>query len=242
MLDHRQIVRDEQISQAHFGLQIFEQVDDLRLNRHIKGRHRFVTHDQFGRHGQSTGNADALALAARKLVRKAPHVAGVQAHGFQQIDHAGLVFSGRLGELVDGQRFTNDGFDRHARVERGEGVLKNDLHVTPHFAQRLRVHGGDVLAIESHLAIAGLDQAQDATARGGLAATGLAHHAQGFPGSNAEADAVHGMHSVNFTAEQPPLDREVFGQALDLQKFGRLVGRLADRIGCVRSVGQRSGV
>ena len=171
-------------------------------------------------------------------MRKAPHVFGVQAHGFEQIDHAGLVFSGRLGELVDGQRLANDGFDRHARVERCERVLKNDLHVASHFAQRLRVHGGDVLAVEADLAAAGLDQPQDAAARGGLAATGLAHHAQGFASGNAEADAVHGVHAVDFTAEQSPLDREIFGQALDLQQ----VGRLAGRSGCVRSMGQGNSV
>ena len=37
VLDHRQVVRDEQVGEALFALQIHHQIDDLRLDRHVEG-------------------------------------------------------------------------------------------------------------------------------------------------------------------------------------------------------------
>src|SRR5882724_5171361 len=56
----------------------------------------------------------------------------------------------RLGEhLADG----------HARVERGVGVLEDDLHVAPARAHLPVAQREDVLALELHRAAGGLDQA-----------------------------------------------------------------------------------
>src|SRR5215469_11001180 len=78
MLDDREIVRDEQIGQVLFALQIHHQVDDLRLDRDVEGRNRLVADDQLGVQGQRSGDADALALSARKLVRVAAHLHAAQ--------------------------------------------------------------------------------------------------------------------------------------------------------------------
>ena len=40
--DYGHVVRDEQVRQAALGLQGHQQVNDLRLDRHVKRRHRFV--------------------------------------------------------------------------------------------------------------------------------------------------------------------------------------------------------
>ncbi len=48
VFNHRQIVRYEQVGQTHFGLQILQQVDHLRLNGHIERRNGFVAHNEFG--------------------------------------------------------------------------------------------------------------------------------------------------------------------------------------------------
>ena len=74
VLDHRQVVGDEHQRQAVAGLQVLEQVEDLGLHRHVEGRHRLVADDQLGLEHQGPGDGDALALAARELVR--PLVAG----------------------------------------------------------------------------------------------------------------------------------------------------------------------
>ena len=50
-------------------LQFLQQIDDLRLDGNIQGRHRFVAHDEFRTHRQGTGDANALALTAAEFVR-----------------------------------------------------------------------------------------------------------------------------------------------------------------------------
>ena len=76
VLDDRQIVRDEEIRQLEFVLQVHHEVDDLGLDRHVQRRHRLITHDELRAQRQSTRNAYTLALPARELVRKRMHEFG----------------------------------------------------------------------------------------------------------------------------------------------------------------------
>ena len=71
MFHHAQIVRDKKIGQLEFLLQILQQVQYLRLDRHIERGHRFVADDELGVLSQGPRDADALALAAGKGVRVA---------------------------------------------------------------------------------------------------------------------------------------------------------------------------
>ena len=64
-----QIVRDEEIGQAEALLQIEQQIDDLRLHRHVERRHRLVAHDERRLERERARHADALALAAAEFVR-----------------------------------------------------------------------------------------------------------------------------------------------------------------------------
>ena len=64
VLDHRQVVRDEQVRQAELALQVLQQVEHLSLHRHVQRRHRFVADDEPRLNSQRTRDADALALAA----------------------------------------------------------------------------------------------------------------------------------------------------------------------------------
>ena len=69
VLDDGEVVADEQQRQAELVLQIDQQVDDLRLHRHVERRDRLVADDQVGARRQRARDADALALAAGELVR-----------------------------------------------------------------------------------------------------------------------------------------------------------------------------
>ncbi len=80
MADHAEVVGDEQIRKAELVLKLLEQVDDLRLHRHVEGRHRFVGHDQFRMQSQRPGDTDPLTLPAGELVGIAVVMLGVQAH------------------------------------------------------------------------------------------------------------------------------------------------------------------
>ena len=52
-------------------LQVLEEVDDLRPDRHVERRHRLVGDDELRVQRQRTGDADPLALAAAERVRVA---------------------------------------------------------------------------------------------------------------------------------------------------------------------------
>lgn len=64
MAHHRDVMRDKQISQALFSLQILQHIDHLGLDRHIQRGDGFVAHNEFGLHSQSSGNAHTLLLTA----------------------------------------------------------------------------------------------------------------------------------------------------------------------------------
>ena len=64
VLDHRQVVGDEQIGQLELVLQVVQQVDDLRADGHVEGADRLVADDQARVERQRAGDADALALTA----------------------------------------------------------------------------------------------------------------------------------------------------------------------------------
>ena len=85
-----------------------------------------------------------------------------------------------LGENVNG----------HARVERGVGVLEDDLHAAAQVAHG-GGGGGEGLALEDDNAGGGFDQAQQYAGDGGLAAAGFADQAERFAGLDGERHIVH---------------------------------------------------
>src|SRR5712692_1770338 len=64
VLHDREVVRYEEVSEVELALQLLEQVDDLRLDRNVKGGDRLVTDDEGGVDRQRARDSDALPLAA----------------------------------------------------------------------------------------------------------------------------------------------------------------------------------
>ena len=156
-------------------------------------------------------------------MREAAHVVGAEADGLEQVDHALLALAAVAGQAVDGERLADDAADGVARVERGERVLEDDLHVAPHVAQLLARRVGDVASLEPDLARAGLDQPQDAAPGGRLAAAALADEAERLAAPDLEADAVDRVHRADLPPEHPAMDRELLRQAADGEEgFGHL--------------------
>ena len=75
----REIMSDEEIAQLEPLLQVFEQIDDLPLDRHVERGDRLVADDECRLERERARDADALALAAGKLVRIAVGHIGEQA-------------------------------------------------------------------------------------------------------------------------------------------------------------------
>ena len=65
MAHDAEIVGDEQVGEFELVAQVLEQIDDLRLDRHVERRDRLVADDEFGAHREGARDADALALARR---------------------------------------------------------------------------------------------------------------------------------------------------------------------------------
>ena len=64
MLDHREVVADEDIAQAEVASQVVQQIEDLRLHRHVERGGRLVADHDLGLGDQRPCDGDALALAA----------------------------------------------------------------------------------------------------------------------------------------------------------------------------------
>src|SRR6516162_459753 len=129
VLDDGKVVGNENISQTERLLQVFQQIDDLRLNGDVERRYWLVTNDQLGRNRQGASNSDALALTAGELMWVSPHVIGVEPNGFEQLDDSVHELPMGLHQAMNGQRLAYDRADCHARIERGIRILENYLHV-----------------------------------------------------------------------------------------------------------------
>ncbi len=76
----REVVCDEEERDTEFVLQILQQVDHAGLNRHVERRDGLVENEQLGLQDEGPGDTDALALAARELVRVTVRVVGLEPH------------------------------------------------------------------------------------------------------------------------------------------------------------------
>ena len=209
VLHDREVVGDEDQRQPVALLEVLEQVEDLRLHRHVQGRHRLVADHQLGLEDQGAGDADALALPARELVGSlvARHV-GVEPDRLEHLVDAGpaLVLAAPAPDL---ERRPDDVADPAAGVERRDRVLEHDLHLRPQDPQPLPVQRRELVAGERHLAAGRLGQLDDGPGGGGLAAAGLADQAQRLTLGDVEAHVRH-------RRDVPPgPGREVHDQVLD---------------------------
>jgi hypothetical protein len=93
-----------------------------------------------------------MPMPAGEFVRVAVDLLGQEAHVAHHFD--GLNLPLLLGKLwkEDAQGLGDDLAYVHARVERGQRVLKDDLQVAALLAHFLVVQAGQVLSGEKHLA------------------------------------------------------------------------------------------
>ena len=135
MLDHAEVVGDEERSDAEVLLQVHEQIEDLRLNAHVERAHRLVGDDEFGFARKRRGDTDALALPARKVRGQAVDQRGVESDAREEIEHAPVAV-GRCADTEAIERFPHAAADRPARIEAAIGVLEHRLHAAAEFGER----------------------------------------------------------------------------------------------------------
>ncbi len=96
MADDGEVVRDEEVGEVEVLLERLEQVDDLRLDGDVERRDGLVADDEVGVERERAREADALALAARELVRVARARVGGQADDLEQLAARACPASRRL--------------------------------------------------------------------------------------------------------------------------------------------------
>jgi len=153
----------------------------------------------------SAAHRDALALAARKHVRKTIVVLRPQAN---ELHHrAGFLFA--LGDThlgaVDLQRLFEDRADPVAQVERAIRVLEHDLQPAARLPQGLALERREVGSVEADAPAGGLDQAQHAATQGRLAAPRFSHETEHLSTVQVEVHPVH--RPDDLPDARPPLSK-----------------------------------
>src|SRR3989304_6337299 len=88
VFDHADVVRDEEIGQAQFILELLQERKDLGLHGYIERTGRFITDDEFWFDRERPRDADALALATGEFMRITVFVFRFESYLFQQYVHA----------------------------------------------------------------------------------------------------------------------------------------------------------
>ena len=185
--DHAHVVGDQHDGRAVGLLQLAHQVEDLRLDGDVERRGRLVGDQHLGIARQRHGDHDALAHAARHLVRigvrRAARARGCRrgAASRRRVSMASLARQA----LVQRDRLADLLADGEQRIERGHRLLEDhrDLVAADAPPSRGSLELEQVPALEADGAAddaAGRvgDQAQDRQRRHALAAAGFAHDAQ----------------------------------------------------------------
>ena len=115
--------------------------------------------------------------------------------------------------------------DRETRIQRGVAVLEHHLHAAAQFAQRQCA--ADLHAVIDDVAGIARHQMHQQPRRGRLAAAGFADDADGLALGDRERDVIDRAHRLA-RAEQAAADREMLGQADDLQQRLRLAADILD--------------
>src|SRR4051812_40822283 len=145
-------MRDEDVGEAEVVLKRLEQVDHLRLDRDVECGDGLVGDDQLRPKRERTRDADALALAARELVREAVVVLGREAHGLEQLLDLLLAFLA-VAEAVDLERVADDRADALPWVQAPVRVLEDHLHLAAQRAESAGPEPADRVSLEDDVAL-----------------------------------------------------------------------------------------
>src|SRR2546427_2640563 len=206
--DNAQVVRDEDERRAELARQVLEQIEDLRLDRHVERSRRLVGEDELGAARKGHRDHHALSHTAGELVRVIVDalLRTRDLHELEQLD--GPVARLVLVHLhVELERLRDLTADRQDRIQARHRVLEDHRDVlTADAPDVVIVHLQDVLTVEHDRTRDDLprrlrDEAHERQCGHGFSATGLAHDAERFAGGDLERHAVDGAHDT-ITREQ----------------------------------------
>jgi hypothetical protein len=122
-------VGDEEIGELKFLLEFLKEEKDLCADGDIECGDGLIGDDERGLKNEGASDADALALSAGKLVRITVQSVEGQTDAREELRDAGEAIVARELRLVNRERLGDDFSNAHAGIQRGEGVLKDHLHL-----------------------------------------------------------------------------------------------------------------
>ncbi len=134
---HAHGMGDQHYRHAEALLHVLQQIEDLRLDGHVERGGGLVGNDELGLAGERHGDHDALAHAARELMRIMMHALFRigNLHQLQHLDRPGERLLVRQA-LMDTQAFRDLLADGQHRIERGHGLLEDEADLLgPDFVQ-----------------------------------------------------------------------------------------------------------
>ncbi len=137
VVDHREVVADEEIGEPPSLLERLHQIEDLALDRDVERRERLVGDDELGLDRERPGDGDALALPAGELMGIAVERIDRQPDLLHQRPRFRRARGG-AADPMNGQRLDDDARDRHARIERRERILEHRLDGPPRIGPAAR--------------------------------------------------------------------------------------------------------
>ena len=129
----------------------------------------------------------------RQLVTETLCITLIQTNGLHDLGDAGIVFVTVFAGFIDLQRFSDQFLHALAGIQRTGRILEDHLHPGTDGLEFLGIQFCDVGAVVDDLTIGNIIEPQQQAAQRGLAAAGLAHHAQCGTALDLEVHAVHRM-------------------------------------------------
>ena len=117
VFDHRKIVRNEDVGEGKTLAKVGQQIEHLRADRNIERRNRFVTDNKLRFNRKRPRDRNPLPLAAGEFVRVSLTISGVEPDQTEQFGDA-IAAAGCGNDVMQCQRFTDQLFHGHARIER----------------------------------------------------------------------------------------------------------------------------
>ena len=191
---------DEEIREAEARLEVHQEVQDRRADGDVEGGDRLVQHDEPRPRRQRARDRHALLLAARQLVRVAGGVLRREVDHAQQLAHR-LGAAPPVQPPEHAQRAREGRADAAARVQRGVGVLEDDLQVAPLGPEGGAGEAHEVHVLEERPARGGIDEAHEHAGQRGLAAAGLADQSERLALRQLERHAVDGEQARPLTGQ-----------------------------------------
>ena len=183
---------DEEEGEVELSLEASQQVEQLRLNRHVERGGGLVEDDEAWLGHECACEPDTLALPAGELVWVGVGVARLQPALLEHLLHP-LPRLTAAGDAMEHEGFGHQLADGAARVERRRRILEHDLHVAPQLPDARRACRCHLLPSDHDTPLVRVLEAEEAARGRRLTASALADQRDRLAGADLERDVVDGM-------------------------------------------------